>query len=384
MVPEQKNMRLLTLLLFLTMSILAAGPGSCKGGHCEQCDSDGISRWCLTCNRKPISGLQNLQKCEGGTDIPGCLRYRVYTNDKPYCIECDGDKGYQILLSFQVDQNKCILCNKATHYLNNGVCAVATVVPGCIQYQYQQNTCSNCEAGKTLSSASTPACTPDIANCTVTSATLGECTTCKNEFYLIPAKTACAPAIANCLQASEETKCVICKDGFYKTAAGLCAANIANCKKALPGSETTDCDLSGCFDGFTKIGNDNTKCLKINIENCKDSNVSKSAAVCDQCMTGYALSTDKTQCVLNPKGCLTAHFDKGDMKCVTCDTANSYFSEDVKGSEKFTANLAQHWEQECKSSITPLTEQPPSDGKSSTQNFILKITSLVIFGFLSF
>jgi len=82
----------------------------------------------------------------------------------------------------------------------------------------------------------------------------------------------------------------------------------------------------------------------IKVKNCKDSNESKAADKCDQCLDGFVLSVKKDACSALPKGCMTAHFD-GSVQCTQCNVLEKYFATDVKG-DKMVAET-QKWEQVC-------------------------------------
>jgi len=193
---------------------------------------------------------------------------------------------------------------------------------------------------------STKKCVTAIANCSKHSDTAGECKSCKAGFYLATDKKSCKANIANCYEAkggAEATKCKTCNTKYtLKTADETCQAiTAANCTTS-PADKPAEC--TSCEAGyFIKTGE--TTCTKITVANCSSSNISKDAAKCDTCLTGFHKKDDKSACTAMA-GCSDA-FYKTTLQCYQCDISNSYYATDVKGTAEITDLTPKRWEQVC-------------------------------------
>ena len=181
----------------------AASGYTSSGGTCQACSS--LIAGCLTCSSSSVC-----TSCQTGpsqvmilTATNSCACPPLYTYDTTLqdCVSCTTccqygeyfDSGTSACLPCGTKFTGCVACAEAAcsvctdgYYLNGGVCASCSVIPGCLSCT-DASTCISCNsAGNFLLSAPTCACEAGFAlstgnSCAICSSTLPGCLLCTSQ-----------------------------------------------------------------------------------------------------------------------------------------------------------------------------------------------------------
>ena len=343
---KQKTTLMMTLLLLA--SAYAARTGACTSDACGYCEKSGTDTYCTVCHGRPMSGTGTNRRCQGGTEIPGCIEYKADSQGGVYCSMCDSSKNYQLLEYGDKQTNKCVLCDRSSSYLDreSGQCTVATPVTGCSKYRRFEGNCQECEIGKAPSLEIPIVCVPIMENCSINLSVENECSECTDYYYVdYSLKTCKKIPIPNCKRANIYPEvgfsvigvCNLCDDGLNsKKDKDICKPNVMkNCKFIQEYSISENC--IECMPQYVLDLNNQEQCIPVDFPSCLKPYFSENDKIlkCEKCKPGFAKSTDETECVPFPTGCLAAAFDSHILKCYQCDTKASNYAVGVKGDFTF-------------------------------------------------
>ena len=201
----------------------------------------------------------------------------VYNASTGICTQC--------LDNYILRNNTCSLCPSGQIKVGN---QCFTIIVNCVNYT-SQGQCLTCAPTYRLQNGLCVLVTPPNF-CAVYNASTGICTECISTHILIPANNTCVPCGSNQVKVGNQ-----------------CFNTIANC---LNYTAQGQCSL--CLSGFRLV---NGSCLAIQPPRfCAVYNAS--TGICNQCLSGYTLSSNGLQCTLN--NCLTMSSDG--LTCTQCIT----------------------------------------------------------------
>ena len=284
--------------------------------------------FCIEC--KPNFHQKN-GECHHSS-VVGCKTYSKTHNLCDSCFDMHYKKEGSCLRhtaehckEYNLELNQCASCtesddittNAGRFYLNpQKVCEIMKEVPNCQEYSKETLTAGDCTVclnnflllGKVCSNRPS-----GVPYCEVYSSSTN-CTKCQPQFYFNGGKTECLPIykpLDNCLYYESQTKCSECESGFLVSSSQSACnpTNETSCKTWSLVDSCASCNAGYSLVETPLISSDtttNTKICKIQIPNCVDlletdgaSNGDPKTYTCQQCTTGYFLSTDKLSCQIS-------------------------------------------------------------------------------------
>ncbi|EDK31499.1 hypothetical protein TTHERM_00305641 (macronuclear) [Tetrahymena thermophila SB210] len=340
---------------------------------------DATNNLVFTC----LGGYQNIQQnSQNGCylTISNCITY-VYNGGLASCWTCD--VGYissnngtvctidnnQIQNCAQIDNPasyQCVRCNSESLILSGpNLCTSRVQVTGCANHDPKQNTCLQCDSSHFLQSSTTCTSRANNANCSIVDPQADKCIACSNYtlYYLDSSTKTCKTRVnigdANCIQYDPNSdSCTLCKQAYYLFSGTCTARTTTNCINGVP--DKNKCSLCNADyillpDGTCKQDTIGKKCLAIDSsgvctqcidgygiaqqgETCYDNfqnipmcsvYVKSSQTTCQQCQTGFLLSTDSQQCLISYGSCK--------QQAPTC---NQSYQSTPSSYEKYTCDFA--------------------------------------------
>ena len=224
---------------------------SCSTRNCLSCST---YSGCTRCQIGFVSSSNNSYYYYSSSTNATCRKCSIYCSacdrdDITHCLNCT--KGLELINGRceSCPQNclyckgtACAFCVEGFVPNSNNVCVPKCKLPCITCVDNQASNCTSCQKGSTLVNGQ---CVLDL-----TCNNDNSCKYCGQglNYFLNPmsatgGKCLQCPSIPNCLQCNDLSTsfCMLCADGFFPNAAGLCAPCPANCSKCVNEKTCTAC-----------------------------------------------------------------------------------------------------------------------------------------------